>query len=470
MRIRGCSSTGWASVPGRVAFEDRARTRPFGTELRPITFELRDFSTGGESGNAYSLRGASVAGESFAWNGTFQLTPFTSSGKFEVASLQARTIGSYLSDALPFEFSKGVFGLSGEYFYTASEDGGLRFDVHKVSLTDFGMRPTGRDYDYVEIASLALEESKVNVRTRRVDIGRVRLEGGALRVARDAQANINLAELAGHGAEQAAPPAEAAAVAPAPSTPPAAAAPAWVVAAPDIAVTGMRVDVEDALVEPAAVFALTPVNLTVAGYNTAPAARFTVDLTAAGEKTGDLKAHADTDAGFQTFTAHVEASELNLSSLQPYLSTYTQITLKSGWLNTAMDLDSAANGAFKAKGNIQVNKLAAIDNTLKQDLLKWDRLTVSDLDYSSAPARLAIARIDAQAPYARLIIAADQKLNIAELFTPAQRPGARGRADGTPGGRQHAGARRQSRRDAHLHRHHQGVQRSGELLRLLDQA
>ena len=93
---------------GRVAFEDRARATPFATELRPITFELRDFSTGGESGNAYSLHGASLDGERFAWSGTFRLTPLTSSGKFEVSALKARTIWSYLREALAFEFTKGA--------------------------------------------------------------------------------------------------------------------------------------------------------------------------------------------------------------------------------------------------------------------------------------------------------------------------------------------------------------------------
>ena len=66
---------------GRVAFEDRARAAPFATELRPITFELRDFSTGGESGNAYSLRGASLDGESFAWSGSFRRRRLSSSGR-----------------------------------------------------------------------------------------------------------------------------------------------------------------------------------------------------------------------------------------------------------------------------------------------------------------------------------------------------------------------------------------------------
>jgi hypothetical protein len=70
-----------------------------------------------------------------------------------------------------------------------------------------------------------------------------------------------------------------------------------------------------------------------------------------------------------------------------------------------------------------VNKLATIDNTLRQDLVKWDRVTASGIDYGSStgstPARLQIARIDARAPYARLVISQDQKLNIAQLFTPA---------------------------------------------------
>jgi hypothetical protein len=84
--------------------------------------------------------------------------------------------------------------------------------------------------------------------------------------------------------------------------------------------------------------------------------------------------------------------------LQPYLSTYTQIALNSGWLQTAMDVEGNAEGVFTAKGEVTVNKLAAIDVALKQDLLKWDRLTASGIEYASQPERLRIAKIDARAP------------------------------------------------------------------------
>lgn len=407
---------------GRIAFEDRARATPFATELRPINFELRDFSTGGESGNAYSLRGASVDGEIFAWSGTFQLTPLTSNGKFEVASLQARTVWSYLREALAFEFTRGVINLDGEYLYNAGDNGGLRLAIHQVSLTDFGMRPAARDHDYVEVTSLAVEDTQVNVRTRRVDIARVKLDGGALHVARDAAGRINLLELAGEPAPAApheatggeAPPAVAA---------PTGAAPPWVVNVPDISAANLRLDFDDALVKPAASFALTPVNLKLTGFSTAPDAALKFDVDARGEQAGDLKVSGTTTTRADTYQAHIDVNEFNLATLQPYLSTYTQITLNSAWLTTALDVQGGADGAFAAKGDVTINKLAAIDNALKQDLLKWDRVIVSGIDYGSAtgatPSRLQIANIEARAPYARLVIAADQTLNITQLFTPA---------------------------------------------------
>jgi hypothetical protein len=265
-----------------------------------------------------------------------------------------------------------------------------------------------------------------------VDVGRVRLDGGSLHVSRDAQGRINLAEFAGSERPPApAPPAEAAAAAepgvpaqpaaPAEPAPPTSAAPAspWVVSVPDIAVNGVRVDFNDQLVNPAANFLLDPVQLTVAGFTTAPGSTFDVALNAVGGQAGTLKLALKTGLDANAFSGRVELDELNLVSLQPYLSTYTQTTLNSGSLSSAMDVESSAEGVLKARGDVVVSKFGLVDNALKQDLLKWERVTASGIDYTSQPSQLRIARIDARAPYARLIIAPDQTLNISQLFTPA---------------------------------------------------
>lgn len=410
---------------GRVVFEDRSRGTPFATELTPITFELRDFSTGGDSGNAYSLRGASVDGERFAWSGTFGLRPVTSGGKFEVAALQATTIGSYLRDALPFELTRGSLDLSGEYQFSAGEGGDLRLDVQRVALTDLGLRPRGREEDYVHVAALAVEGASVALGARRIDVTRVILDGGTLRVSRDAQGRLNLAELAPKGtADVSAGTAEPGTAAPAetatpagPSTPGTPGA-AWVIAAPDIAVNALRVDVRDELVEPTANFVLEPVALEVTGFTTEPGSRFDARLTAQGEATGDLQLQVNTRLDVADWAGRIELNGFDLVSLQPYLATYTQTTLKGGRLDSAFDLASDAAGVLTAKGDVTVHEVGLIDNALRQDLLKWNRLAVSGIDYRSRPARLAIARIDARRPYARLIIAQDQTLNISQLFTP----------------------------------------------------
>ncbi|HET9862896.1 MAG TPA: DUF748 domain-containing protein [Steroidobacteraceae bacterium] len=402
---------------GRVAFEDHTRSQPFATELRPITFELRDFSTAGESGNAYSLRGASLQGESFAWSGNFQLTPLASNGEFEVSGLKARTVWDYLRDALPFELSKGEINLDGEYFYSAAADGGLRLAVHGLALSDFGLRPAGGEQDYVEVGNLAIQETQVDLARRRVDIARVRLDGGTLRVARDEAGRINLAELA-----RKSPAVAGQEEAPAQTQEPSS-APPWTLAAPDISVADLQVDFHDSLVKPGAEFSLMPVTLAVKGFSTAPDTRFTIESTARGEHAGELQLTAQTDAGGKNLEGHVEWQDLDLTALQPYLSAYTQITLNSGRLSTALDVKYAADGPFGVKGDVTVSKLATVDNTLRQDLLKWERITAAGIDFAAAsgaaPARLQIARIDARAPYARLIIASDQTLNITQLFTPA---------------------------------------------------
>ena len=63
---------------GETRFEDRSRPTPFQALLQPITFELRDFSTTGKTGNAYALTASSAAGERFGWQGTFTVAPLAS--------------------------------------------------------------------------------------------------------------------------------------------------------------------------------------------------------------------------------------------------------------------------------------------------------------------------------------------------------------------------------------------------------
>ena len=178
----------------------------FKTRLAPITFELRDFATTGEAGNAYALRAASVNDERFNWNGTFETTPFTSRGQFEVANLRATTLWSYLRDALPFELTSGMINLQGEYDF-AARDSGLKLNVKDVTATDLSLHGPNQPADDVKLAKLSITNTRFDLRQRRVDVGKLSLSGAAVRARRDEQGRINLLALL--GADESEPAAEA---------------------------------------------------------------------------------------------------------------------------------------------------------------------------------------------------------------------------------------------------------------------
>jgi hypothetical protein len=390
-------------LAGRIDFEDRTRPSVFRTRLAPITFELRDFATTGAAGNAYSLRAASANDERFAWDGAFATTPFTSSGQFSVANLRATTLWSYLGDALPFELTRGLIDLDGGYEFVASESG-LKLKVKNVGVAELALRARGQAQDDVTLARLDITNTLFDLRRRRIDVEKLRLTGAAVRARRDAQGAVNLLALLGPDAPPAAP---AAPARPAPA--------AWVMNAPDISIDG-SIDVEDALVTPAAVFKLAPVAVKLGGYSNAPGTRVQIDAHVGIDGSAKLAAKGEVVPDTSAVAVHVDLSDFKLPSIQPYLGAYTQMTLSSGTLSAGLDLRLAEQGA-SVVGNVEVAKLHTIDNALRQEFVSFDRLRVAGIDYTSAPAKLRIATITANSPYARLIIAPDQSTNISKILS-----------------------------------------------------
>lgn len=396
---------------GRIDFEDRARAKVFNTRLAPITFELRDFATTGEAGNAYALRAASVNEERFSWNGTFETTPFTSSGRFEVNNLRATTLWSYLSDALPFELTRGLINLDGGYEFAARESG-LKLNVQNVTAADVALHGPGQPEDDVKFAKLEITNTRFDLRQRSVDIERMSLSGAALKARRDAQGSINLLALLGEKSETGEQGADAL------QAPPAAeASPPWVLRAPDISIDGATLDIEDGLVKPAAAFRLAPIDVKLGGYSNAPGTKLQVDANVGIDGNAKLAAKGEVVPDTSAVAMHVDLTDFKLPSIQPYLGAYTQMTLSSGTLGAALDLKLAEEGAVTVAGNVDVAKLHTIDNALRQEFITWDRLRVAGIEYASKPARLRIATITANSPYARLIIAPDQSINVSKVLS-----------------------------------------------------
>jgi hypothetical protein len=195
---------------------------------------------------------------------------------------------------------------------------------------------------------------------------------------------------------------------------------------PELAVEGLRVMATDEFVKPAAAFTLTPVNLHLRGFSTAPGKSLDLDANVALESGGKLAIQGKGVVSDETFDGKIKLDELNLTAIQPYLGTYTQMTLLSGLLSTELEVRSSP-GAWSVAGGLDCTKLHTVDNSLREDFVKWDRLSLGGLDYRAAagkPDSLRIATINARSPYLRLIISPDQTTNVGKVLAqPASAPG-----------------------------------------------
>ena len=443
----------FAVIAGGGTFEDLSHSRPFRAELKPIAFELHNFSTRARKGekddNEYSLSAASPQGERLNWAGTILLEPLSSHGSFEVADLQAGTIWSYLQQPLPLEIPSGVIAVKGEYNFDSVGDApAIKVNVHDTMVSDLKLRPRQGTTDYIVLGKLNVHETQVDLGRRAVEIGKVSLTGGEVNAWVSPQGQLNLLELMGTGANGGAPanggaaanasaPAAAGAAAndgapvtagtpanagaPAPAAPPgapaagAASSPAWTISVPDISVEGFKVSAEDRQVSPAIAVVLSPLDIHVAGYNTTPSSRLDVTAKTSINSSATLKATAQLAPGGGDITAHVDLAKLDLSMFQPLIAQRTAMTLKSGQLTTQLDIKKGADGNLSAKGDVAVTGLRSVDE-LQQSFIKWKDLRIAGLQYNLQPASLRIDSITAREPYARVIIAPDRTVNVEEVL------------------------------------------------------
>ena len=415
---------------GSSTFEDLTRPTPFKADFDPITFELRDFSTVGAGGSAYALTAASEQGERLKWNGTLRLAPLSSQGEFEIADLKARTVWDYVHELVSLELDSGVIDIRGGY--DLSTGGGplaLKLQVHNVTVTDLGVKPKGAPQDYIKLTKIAVDDTRIDVTKHSVEVAKVTLSGGQLQVWVDEQGRVNLRELA-----QSAPAAPAAAAATPAATdgaPPDAPARAsssggnsapWAVSVPDISVEGLRINAEDREVQPALALTVEPLNVHIGGFNTSPDDVLQVSVDSLINGHAKLTAKGKVIPRGAQVSAHIEATDLALPFIQPYISRYTSMTLLRGTLGAKVDLDLRDDGFLEVKGESRVSGLRTVDNSQRRDFITWKELKVSDFAYRSKPQSLKVKAVTATDLFARMVIRPDQTLNITEVLQPAGTP------------------------------------------------
>jgi uncharacterized protein involved in outer membrane biogenesis len=410
-----------AVTNGSATYEDDSRAAPFHLDLNPVGFEILDFSTTAGGAGSYHLTAAIGQGGRLDLTGTIGTQPLALHGTLRLDGLSAPTIAAYLGPILPAEISRGTVALQGSFAIDSGPDGAagqppgrvrMTIDVPQATVSGLGVRPRQATADYVQLNRFTLGNAHIDLGQRSIHIGQIALAGANVRGWLDERGQLNLLQLMGSKAA----PATGAPAASAP--PPASHAPAWRITAPDIRVTDTHVSLEDRAIKPAVDLILGPLSARITGYDTSPSDRLAVSLQSGVNGKGVLRLSAQGSLQPEALSAKLELSQFDLRPLQPYFAKYTALSLASGSLSTTLDIGREANGQMSVAGGVEVADLRTVDDDLKQDFIKWQRLHIAGLRYVSSPASLRIEHITVVGPYARVIIGADHTVNVTEALHP----------------------------------------------------
>ena len=398
---------------GRVDFADQSRRLKPEKTLAPIDFSLRDFRTTAESGG-FTLAAASERGERFDWQGKLNLQPLASTGQFRVSALQARSVYEFLSDELPMELSAGSFDVDGRYVFSAGKQAGTQLDatLSKAVATGLALRARGVDRDWVTLPKTSLDNTRLSLARRSVEIDALRLEGMQTTLWRERDGSLNLDRLL-------APSPEAATVAPA--SKPAAASADWKVVLGRLALQQGRLDFEDRSVSPAAKFQLSPLALNADGISldmTKPLP-LTLQTTLNGKTPLSLSGSVVPETAAADL--QVELSGLPLREVMAYLPQYPSLTLKSGVVGAKGRLrlqpEQAPGPSLSFDGDASVSDFDLLETAGAREFISWDRLDAQGIAFAQAPDSVSIKQIKARKPFARVIVAPDRTINLVSILS-----------------------------------------------------
>lgn len=424
---------------GTVTYEDRSRPDAFAARLEPINFELDDFTTGTEGGE-FKLTGSSKLGERIEWHGHLSVQPVASVGEFRIDGLLAHTLWEYLQDRLNFVVNSGTIDLHGTYAFSAgggpraagqpsTDAGKLKIDLASARLSNLTVRPQQAMVDWITLPSLDVTGTLIDIPGRHARVDRVSLTGLDLITWLDPDGSFNLTKLGAATAttggaiasNAAGSNAAAPTSAPVPATlttsgpAPAAVVAPWTYDVGAVVLRDAHLSFEDRTVQPTVKGVFGSVSLQVTGASQDLTKPIHVMLDTRINDQGSLSVSGTLNPQPGSADVVVKAAGIDLTVLQPYIAQRSSLTLQGGVLGAQATVHYGAPSTtprLRFSGDVAIDNLHTIDDQLHDDFVNWDRLEVRGINYTQGPDRLAIEQIIARQLYARVIVEADETLNV----------------------------------------------------------
>ncbi|MEW6777778.1 MAG: DUF748 domain-containing protein [Bdellovibrionota bacterium] len=396
---------------GRIFLHDETRIPASDEEFSPIEFTIRDFSTRRDANAPYAFAATTPRGEKIEWEGTFTADPIRSEGRFALTGLHLPSLWDYAKDRFKFELSAGTLDVSSRYEWDRQK--GLRLSEGLVRVQSFELREKNGSDALIVLPALEASGIAVGLVASDVRIGKVassgariltrRLAGGVIEFAKVLALELPSAtkvEESKESVEKESP---------------------WKLSVGEVDVRDYTLSFEDRTTAPPAQIQVEPISLAVKNFALEKGKTFSLSLgLGIGEK-GRMEASGE--VGLQPLSADLKLmlSDVPLAPLEPYIQPHARLRVRDGSarLEGRFRLENQTKGppAVTFQGKAGVEALRLVDRILSEDFLKWNSLSLNEIDFGTAPEHLRIKEIVLDQPFSKVAIAKDRSTNLQAIFS-----------------------------------------------------
>ncbi len=292
----------------------------------------------------------------------------------------------------------------------------------ETKVTELSASMKKEKEDFLRIPLLSVKDLSLDMDAHKAEIGAISTEKGRLVVSRFADGRINLTSLM-PVAQTARPAARHAVKETAPKTP------TWVVALKSLVIDGYAMNLSDRSTAKPFGLSVDEISFKADNISTAAASKGTASLSMRIDRKGTASVNGDFTIEPIAANLSLNIKGLPLKPIQPYLAARMNAILAGGSLNLNGNVSVKKAKELKTafRGKLWVNKFTLIDKANAEELIKWDTLYMGEMDIRYAPLFVHISDISLSNPYSRIMISADRKINLQEVFIvpEQQKPGAR---------------------------------------------
>ena len=394
-----------AVVNGEVTYEDRQRTTPFTARLQPINLSLEDFTTRPLEEGVYQFEAATDRGERLFWRGDISVVPVRSSGHIALNGFEARTFWSYMQDQVEYEVTGGSAYFEGDYQLDLAadpqvftiRDGKARLD--SLTLLDRRDSSVAATIPSVIVSGLQAQALEGTMR-----IAEIRTTGGTLWGTVGTDTVLSLSTLFEPRIDPKAP---------------VGTGPAWKTVLERIIVEDYTMRIRDRTTRPEAELTLKPLAMTIEDYRDGLPGDAKLDLRFAVDSEGEVRITGTLTPETGAMALDVDAQGVPLQPFQAYVNSFGRIVVRSGTMSLGGKYTYRMRGTTEIetfRGSTAIENMRLRDPKLREDFMRWTRLDVKDIVYSSEPASLAISQVLIRGMYLRSIVGPDNVTNIQHIF------------------------------------------------------